>query len=598
MSGKPVARFPATPGAGPAADEVRAQLARILDSKIFVQSERLRRFLSVTVEHALAGQSEGLKEYALGRDVFDRDQSYDPRVDSIVRVEARRLRRKLDEYYGELGEHDPVRIELPKGSYAPQFRYAVVSGPVILPFAGTQSQTLNPRTVAVLPFRNLSPDPGQDYFCEGMGEEILNTLARIPELNVVARTSVFHFKGMTASVREIGQQLGAGTVIEGSVRGAGDRLRISVQAVDAVTGVVIWSGSFDRGVTDVFAVQEEIARAIAESLRVSLLPSPESPARDQRSVEAHNAYLKGCHFWNRVSQEGVDAALSEFQRSLALFPEYAPSHVGLANAFVVLTFWGVLPPETGIARAKQAALEAVRLDGGRSGGYAMLGVVTACCEWHWTEGAPLLRKAIELQPSNMIAYTYYALYLLCQGQFAEARKVLDRSLQLDPLSPWSFRNQGWYFYYQRRYDLAIDALKTSLALDPRYREAQFMLAYAYLRAARHGEAIECLLELPEGPHDATRCGALGEAYACAGNTVEARGALRKLDALAETGYVSPLNRAAIHAGLREWDRMFEEIERAYATRAPWLCLVKVDPRYDAVRSDPRFVHLLERMDLI
>ena len=601
MTGKSAARFPA-PEEGtarssePTSEEVRAQLVRILESKLFVQSERLQRFLRFTVEHTLAGDTDRIKEYTLGRDVFDRDETYDPRVDSIVRVEARRLRRKLDEYYAEAGAHDPIVIEIRQGSYIPLFRYAARAKPVLLPFT-PPLRSLNPHTVAVLPFRNLSPDPNLDYFCDGLTEEVLNTLATVAELNVVARTSVFRFKGVTADVRQIGEQLGAGTVIEGSVRNAGDQLRISAQAVDAISGVLLWSGSFDHEVSDVFAVQDEIARAIAEALRVSLSPAHEPRARNPQSLEAYNAYLRGSHFWNQVSQEGVEAALNEFNRSIALFPGYAPSHVGLANAYVILTFWGAIPPEVGILRAKQSALEALRLDDGISGGYAMLGAVTSAFEWRWEEGAPMLRRAIEMQPSNMTAHTYYALHLLCRGQFAEVKAVLDRSLLLDPLSPWSFRNEGWYFYYQRQYDLAIDALKTALALDPRYREVQFMLAYAYLRAGLFEEATALLNALPEGPHDATRCGALGEAYACAGDRAAAQKALAKLDSLAETGYVSPLTRVAIHAGLSEWDRALEYLELAFESHSPSLCLAKVDPRYDPIREDERFLRLLEKMDL-
>jgi adenylate cyclase len=606
MPGKPAARIPAPSSAAPAEpsdpsrspspkrDEIEAQLTRILENRIFVQSERLRRFLRFTVELTLAGETERIKEYTLGRDVFDRDAAYDPRVDSIVRVEARRLRRKLDEYYHKMGAHDPVRIEFHQGSYVPLFRYATATGPTVLPFPAAHARALNPRTVAVLPFRNLTPDAAQEFFCDGVTEEILNTLATIPELSVVARTSVFHFKDMTADVRAIGEQLGAGTVIEGSVRSAGERLRISVQAIDAATGVALWSGSFDREVTDIFAVQDEIARAIAESLRVSLAPAHQAVPPGQQNVEGYSAYLKGCHFWHQVSREGVEAALSEFNRSIALFPDYAPSHVGLANAYLILTFWGLFP--LGTERAKQAALEALRLDEGMSGAYATLGVV-ACCESDWETGAGLLRKAIELQPSNMTARRHYAIYLMCFERFREAQAVLERALELDPLSPYSFYNQGVCFYFQRQYEAAIDALKMAGELDPRFREAQYMLAHAYMYKLDHGQAIAQLLELPSGPYDATRWGALGEAYARAGDRTRAELALRELDVLAETGYVSPLTRAAIRAGLGDWDRMFEDLEEAYQTRCPWMCMLKVEPRYDLVRSDPRFLYLLERMHL-
>ena len=593
MAGKDVPRATAARGTGqPSPERVRAQLTKILDSKTFVQSERLSRFLRLTVDRTLAGDTDRIKEYTLGLEVFDRAHDFDPRIDSIVRVEARRLRRKLREYYDEAGVGDPVLIQLRRGSYVPSFSYSTPASSPAQP-----ARPLNPRTVAVLPFLNLSPDSDQDFFCDGITEEILNRLAAIPQLNVVALTSVFHFKGLTADVREIGTQLGAGTVIEGSVRKSGDRLRISAKAIDATKGLLLWSDTFDREVADVFAVQDEIARAVADALRVSLAPPREGLVRSRRDLEAYTAYLKGCHYWNHVAQEGVQAAMSEFTRAISLFPTYAPSYAGLANVYTHLTFWGVIPPAEGIAQARQAALDALRLDEEMAGAQAILGVITACCDWNWEEGSRLLRRAIELQPSNMTAHAYQALLPLCHGQFAELAAGLDKASQLDPLSPWSFRNRGWYYYYGGQYDQAIEVLNTALALDPRFREAQFMLAYAYLRERRYGEAIAQLLELPVGPFDAARWGALGEAYACSGSLGGARDALNQLDALAKTGYVSPRHRVAIHAGLGEWDRVFEEMELAYADRGPWLCLLKVDPRYEPVRSDPRFTGLLERMRL-
>src|SRR5215472_15951154 len=223
----------------PLPESICAELEKILSSKVFVRSERLCRFLRLTVERVLTGEADQIKEYTLGRDVFDRDQNYDPRVDSIVRVEARRLRRKLREYYKDLGASDPVSIEFPAGSYIPVFHYRTPADPKLSSqFTSPELKPLNPRTVAVLPFVNLSPDPEQDFFCDGITEAILNTLTTVPQLNVVARTSVFRFKGRHGDVREIGRQLHAGTVIEGSVRKSENQLRISAQVIDASKGIL------------------------------------------------------------------------------------------------------------------------------------------------------------------------------------------------------------------------------------------------------------------------------------------------------------------------------------------------------------------------
>jgi adenylate cyclase len=580
-------------------EQIRIQLERILASTFFVRSERLCRFLRFTVELTLNGETDRIKEYTLGRDVFDRDKNYDPRADSIVRVEARRLRKKLSEYYQEIGCNDPVSIEFPPGSYVPVFQPRLPATPrLTTPTAFPEHRPLNPLTVAVLPFRNLSPDPDQDFFCDGIAEEILNTLTAVPQLNVVARTSVFRFKG-SHDVREIGRQLHAGTVIEGSVRKAENRLRISAQAIDAAQGVLLWSGTFDRDLTDVFAVQDEIALAIADSLHVTLAAHAKVlPSRARKpALEAYTLLLKGRHFWNQVSQTGMQAALRKFTRAISLYPDYAPPYAALAEAYLKITFWGVMTPREGISRARQAALEAVRLDPKLADAYALLGIILCCYDWQWEEGSRLLRTARELQPSNINAVGYDALHHLFRGEFEVARAGVEKYTELDPVSPWCFRNQSWSHYFQRQYGPAVDAMRSALALDPHFREGQFMLAYAYLRQGRYAEAIAQLLELPAGPYEATKWGALGEAYACSGNTSGAQDALSKIDALAQTEYVSPINRVCIYAGLRDWERVFEHLEQAYLDHTPWLSALKVDPRYDPIRSDPRTASLLTRINL-
>jgi serine/threonine-protein kinase len=596
---KPAASLDNGHSAQPSPEQVRTQLARIIASPLFVRSQRLCRFLRFTVDLTLSGKTDRIKEYTLGRDVFDRNKNYDPRADSIVRVEARRLRKKLSEYYQEAGALDPVSIEFPPGSYVPVFRLRLPAAPrLTTPTPLPEPRPLNPRTVAVLPFRNLSADPDQDFFCEGIAEEILNTLTTVPQLTVVARTSVIRFKG-SHDVREIGRQLHAGTVIEGSVRKGGDRLRISVQAIDAIKGILLWSDTFDRELTDVFAVQDEIALAIANSLHVTLASHAPLPSGGrQPALEAYTMLLKGRHFWNQVSQTGMQAALTEFTRAISLYPEYAPPYAALADAYLKITFWGVIPPREGISKARQAALEAIRLDPNLADAYAFLGISACLYEWNWEHGSKLLLKAIELQPSNMQALSYVALQHLFRGEFEPARICVEKCSELDPMSPWSFRNQSWYYYYQRQYGLAADAMQSALALDPEFREGQFSLAYSYLRQQRYPEAIALLQQLPEGPYNAAKWGALGEAYACSGDTAAAHDALNKIDALAHTEYVSPISRVSIYSGLRDWHRVFQQLEQAYLEHTPWLSSLKVDPRYDPIRSDPRFASLLKRINLL
>jgi tetratricopeptide (TPR) repeat protein len=363
--------------------------------------------------------------------------------------------------------------------------------------------------------------------------------------------------------------------------------------------LLLWSGMFDRELADVFAVQDEIARAIAAALSATLAPSPDpfAAVRSAGNLEAYTLYLKGRYYWHQMSEEGIRAALNQFNRAVSLFPDYAPGYAGLADAYTHLSFWGAISPQEGTPKAKLAALEALRLDESLAEPRAQLGAITSCFEWRWEEGARLLKQASELQPSNVAPYHFYAFQLLCHGDFADAMVSIDRCLQLDPLSPRITRAKGWAYYLERRYDKAIEALNMALALDERNSEARFLLGYAYLRKLLHAEAVAEFTRLPEGPFSATKWGALGEAYAGWGRAAEARDALQKLDTLAPADYISPISRLSVYAGLGEWDRVMEGLEQAYTDHCPGLCLLKVDPRYDPIRSASRVTNLLERMHL-
>ena len=579
----------------PSSEEVRNQLDKILNSLIFRRSQRLNRFLRFIVDHVLAGKSAEVKEYAIGRDVFDRGESFNPAADSIVRVEARRLRSKLREYYDKFGSTDSVLVGVNPGTYVPIFRYRTTQ------LVEGQFQPGTALAVAVLPFINLSPDADQDFFCDGVTEELLNTLAAVPELRVVARTSVFFFKDKSIDLRQVGKQLGVGTIVEGSVRKAGNLVRITAQVIDAATGLHLWSKRFESDLADVFAVQDEIARAVASALRISLVTSAANslPSPEATHLDAYIHYLKGRHFWNEVSEDGVTVALSQFTQAIAIAPDYAPSHAGLAVGLAKLTFWCVLPPEEGILKAKQAALEALRLNPRLASAHAILGAILSLGEWKWEAGLESIGRAIELEPSNVAAHTALALQHLCQGQFPEARNAVERCTQLDPISPLSFRSWGWFYYFTQEFDRSIENFQSALSIDPGFREAQFFLAHAYLRKARFADAIDTLHRLPDAPGFlAIKWGALGEACAMAGDNAAAHEALTTLEALAKTAYVSPMSRLSIYAGLGDWERVFEGLEQAYADHSAWLSLAKIDPRYNPIRSDARFTKLLERVGLV
>jgi len=364
---------------------VEAQLELILASPQFKKSERMNRFLRFVVGQALLGNDRDLKEYSIGLEVFDKDASFDPRIDNNVRTEARRLRAKLSEYYAEAGKNDPVIIDLPKGSYVPRFLapelaaagkapvappapaiaaapsrsslfVVVVIAALTLAMAALVWRQLEParpapkfRSIAVLPFLNLSGGDENDYFTAGLTEEILNHLAEVPSLKVVARTSSFQFNGKNEDVRAIGKRLNVECVLEGSVRRVGDRLRITNQLISTADGYHVWSQSFERDADNLFALQDEISIRVVQALGISAaaVPAPSPP-----NPKAYRLYLQARHHWNRWNSDDLARSIALLDEALVLDPKYARAHAGLASAYGVLGVWGAAPAES-IAKSPQ-----------------------------------------------------------------------------------------------------------------------------------------------------------------------------------------------------------------------------------------------------
>ncbi len=569
------------------AASVRSQLKDIIASKEFAKSERLCRFLQFTVERVLAGEPERLKQYALGRDVFDRGESYDPRIDSIVRVEACRLRSKLRSYY-ETHHTASLVIEFSPGSYVPVFRERTTVRPT-----QTLKSTLVSSTIAVLPFANLGPDSDHDFLCDGITEAILNELATVPELRVVARTSVFHFKGKTGDVREIGEKLGAGTIVEGTVRKAGDQLRVSAMAVKTLDGCSLWSSTFDRRVADVFAIEDEIASAVASSLRVHLGPPP---IRSADNLEAYKLYLKGRQHWTRATREGFEAAVADFDRAVVLCPGYAPLYAGLADAYTWLWILGLTPAHDAVPKARQAAVEALRLDPLLADAYTLLGVLNCWHDWKVEEGMRLFQKALELEPSSIKAISFSGLELVNRGRFSEAIDFLEKALQLDPLSVRTYWALGLTCYLQRKYDQSIQWLRNGLELGEGCGSRR-LLGYAYLRKHMYAEAAEEMRRSLEEPPTAYGLAGLGEVFGVWGKKREARDILERLDNLSKAEHVPAISRVRVYAGLGDWEHAFDWLQKAYNEHNLGLATPGIDPRYDPVRSSQRLKSLLRRVGL-
>lgn len=578
-----------------AADKVRTQLARILRSDGFVNSGRMCKFLEFAVKSALAGETEKLKEYVIALEVFGRDASYDPRIDSVVRVEARRLRSKLKQYYESQGRDDLVFIGFRKGSYAPEIRF--------LPAASTpvSNVTPQPHAVAVLPFVNMSPEPDQDFFCDGLTEELIHCLAAAENLRVVAHTSTFQFKGKAYDVREIAMRLGVDTIIEGSVRKAGDHVRISAEIIDATTGFHRWSGSFDREQKDVLALQDEVSRTVADTLEIKL-PSLESSRTAQRqfpSPEVFSAYLRGRYQANRQSLEALRRAVEQFEQIVRDHPTFALGHAGLAEAYGLLSHQGGISPAEATTRMKTAAHEALRLDPLLAEPHATLGGLLSFYEWRNDEATEYFKRAIELQPAYAAAHHWYGMHLLAFGRLRESRAELQCALELDPLSLHVGGDYGFCLYLQRDFDGAIRQYRKTLELEPDYEDALFGLAQVYCHLGEYDEALTFAKQGCQSEHEnPLRMGLLGAVFGYAGRHSDARKILRKLDALSAHGYVPPLARVFVHAALGEWDSALKWLECAEKERATWMRLLKVDPRFDPIRNDRRFQALLARLDLL
>ena len=453
-------------------------------------------------------------------------------------------------------------------------------------------------SIAVLPFANLSPSPDNEYFADGMTDELINALAKVRGLHVVSRTSCFAFKGRPEDAREIGRRLQVRTVLEGSVRRAGPRLRVSTQLIDVADGFLLWSESFDREAEDVFAIQDEIARAIGGALRVRLL----EPRRETRvkpptdDLEAYGLYLKGRHFWNRRTEQDLRLGMQYFEEALARDPGFALAHAGLADSWALLGFYSAAPPGEVFPKAKRAAHEALAREPDLAEAHPSLAYAAMYYDWDWPEAERAFRRAIELHPGYATAHQWYGNFLSVVGRSEESIVEFERALALDPLSALKFAALGWGCYFARQYERAVEECRRGIELEPGNMVAHAWLALGLEALGRSDEAVTCAEETARlSGGGVSSLGFLGHVYAMAGRAADAREVLEKLMRLSETRYVSQYDIALTHLGLGEPDIAIEWLERGYAERDHQMVFLKVDPRLDALRDRGDFGRLLERM---
>ena len=456
--------------------------------------------------------------------------------------------------------------------------------------------------MVVLPFENISGDPGQDYFSEGLTEEMITQLGRLHprRLGIIARTTAMHYRGTTKRADQIGQELGVDYILEGSVRRAADRVRITAQLIEVRDQTHLWADTYDRHLADVLDIQREVARRIARSLMVELLPAQQAALSrtSTKNTAAYEAYLKGRYFWNRRTEQGIAKAIEYFEQAAREDPKCAPAYAGVADSYDTLALYGGLPPGQARQRTQEAARKALEIDDRLAEAHTSLAFATVLFDWDWAGGERGFKTAIDLNPNYVTGHHWYGLFLAMMGRFGEALSEMDVTLKLDPLSLVMNSHKGWILYFAHRFDQAVEQLDRTLEIDPNFPIGRYFRGLAYLRNARFNDAIrefERANELSEG-HPGPVAG-LGQAHALLGDAAGARRFLQALGELSTRRYVAPYFMACIHIALGEKDRAFDWLEKSYAERSSWMALLKVDPAVDGLRSDPRFHDLVRRVGL-
>jgi TolB-like protein/Flp pilus assembly protein TadD len=615
-------------------DEIRSQLARLLATTAFASSIRRGQLLRYLVEKTLAGTGDGINEYAIGLDVFEKPASFDPRIESIVRNEAGRLRQKLKDYYAETGRQDRVLIELPPRGYKPVFAFREAPAPptpaaptrpakssrprrtLVLLLAslmaaasgiglwfsrGRDGWPLRPdsdpiRSLAVLPLQNLSNDPGQEYFTDGMTDELITDLAQLHDLKVVSKTSIMQYKGVRKPLPQISRELGVDAVIEGSVLRSGSRMRITAQLIQAATDRHLWANSFEGDLRDALSLQAQVAEAITGAVKLNLTPAERRRFRSARPMDpaAYDAYLRGRYHLNRRDAEGFEPAIGYFNQSLERDPKSALAYAGLADCYTLLSFEGVTPEAS--AKARTAALKAVALDDNSAEPHTSLAGIDVF-EWKWADAEREFQRALALNPNYALAHHWHGnLYLSPLGRHADAIAELKRAQDLDPLSLIVKIDLGFAYYFAGRYDDAFSEYRKVLSADPAFAPAHWVLMQYYFALEMYGPAAEELAHLLSHNGDSKMAGLAKAAYATGG-----RDQLLRFITTAQRDrgghYFSFENIAKAYMQLGRKRQALAALNQDFLTHDPNLIRLSSDPSWNRLRSEPEFQEIERRIGL-
>jgi TolB-like protein/tetratricopeptide (TPR) repeat protein len=452
-------------------------------------------------------------------------------------------------------------------------------------------------SIAVLPFENTTADPDADYLVDGLTEAIINALSRLPALRVLARSTVFRYRGKLLDCRTLGRKLSVGAVLVGRVSQRGDQLIVGIELVEVQSGWLIWGEQFSREMANVHLIEPELSARISQKLRCELAGKTNAsvPARRlTQSTEAYQDYLRGRYHWNRMSAEALLRSVDYFRHALEKDPEFALAHAGLADSYCLLAFFDLLPPAEAMPKAKASAMRAVEIDGDLAEAHAALASVLKVYDHDWAAAEQRYRQALQLNPNYVHAYRGYAALLAAIGRFPESLLQIRHAQELDPLSVVVSMEMAWNYFVAREYDHAVEQAYRVTHFDPEFPSARYILGLALEQKGRFAEA-RAAFERALVPGHASAPASLGHLFGVTGQREEALGMLDQLNRLASAGHVAPFWHSIVYAGLGDADAAFEHLERSYTQSDVWLVWLDKDPRLDSLRTDPRFEQLLRRV---
>ena len=557
------------------AEAIHSQLARIVASTTFQQVDRLKRFLVFVTEETAAGRGGQLKEYVIGVQVFEKDSSFDPRTDPIVRVQARRLRARLARYYQEEGQGDSLVVELPKGGYTPSFRRVEVR---------TQHRTIRGtlarrNSVAVGAFEDLSPAGDLSWFCGGLRQEIVHALVAAGNLHVLSTG-----EGSTSPAM----------AVNGSVRRSGATVRVTCQITDEPRLAYLWSQTFDGSAEAALELQGKVAAEVRGKLQAAPVAR-----RDFPNLAARNLYLQGRYHLNQRTEEGLRKACDFFEKALGEDNQYAQAYSGLADSYSLLGHYGVLAPSDVWTRTASSATTAVMLDEGCAEARTSLAHVKSTQDWDWLGAQQEFLRAIGLDPRYPTAHHWYAVSCLApMNRLDEALEEILTAQSLDPVSAIIAREIAVIHYYRRDFETALEHIDHTVELNPHFSPAYWTLGLIQEQRGEFEEAVAAFERAVQLSPDSPRMkGALGRTLALSGKKKQAARILKELEELAAKRYVSPFDIALLRFALSETEEGFRWLTRAFHDRCYELTSILVDPRFDAWRDDDTFRKLSGQLGL-